>query len=154
MSLWDAFIDDYERRRRDLLKRIELMGLPQTGKSELGRWITTTADLDGAGQGGPGRNRAVDRRGQSEGPIRGLVGGFSQAVGPALSGSMAAEMLPKRNLVPPSLVEGRLSSVENKRSIKIIPRGRGQSQKVSHSQSHTFCEILLGPICVDCPCYL
>ena len=44
MSLWDAFIDDYERRRRDLLKRIELMGLPQTGKSELGRWITTTAD--------------------------------------------------------------------------------------------------------------
>jgi hypothetical protein len=44
MSLWDAFIDDYERRRRDLLKRIELMDLPQTGKSELGRWITTTAD--------------------------------------------------------------------------------------------------------------
>jgi hypothetical protein len=40
----DAFIDDYERRRRDLLKRIELMDLPQTGKSELGRWITTTAD--------------------------------------------------------------------------------------------------------------
>jgi hypothetical protein len=28
-------------------------------------------------------------------------------------------MLPKRNLVPPSLVEGRLSSVENKRAIKI-----------------------------------
>jgi hypothetical protein len=46
MSLWDAFIDDYERRRRDLLNRIELMEarLPHTGKSELGRWITTTAD--------------------------------------------------------------------------------------------------------------
>ena len=46
MSLWDAFIDDYERRRRDLLNRIELMEarLPHAGKSELGRWITTTAD--------------------------------------------------------------------------------------------------------------
>ena len=46
MSLWDAFIDDYERRRRDLLKRIGLMEarLPHTGKSELGKWITTTAD--------------------------------------------------------------------------------------------------------------
>jgi len=46
MSLWDAFIDDYERRRRDLLNRIELMEarLAHTGKSELGRWITTTAD--------------------------------------------------------------------------------------------------------------
>ena len=46
MSLWDAFVDDYERRRRDLLNRIELMEarLPHTGKSELGRWITTTAD--------------------------------------------------------------------------------------------------------------
>ena len=46
MSLWDAFIDDYERRRRDLLKRIELMEsrLPHTGKPELERWITTTAD--------------------------------------------------------------------------------------------------------------
>jgi hypothetical protein len=40
------FIDDYERRRRDLLKRIELMEahLPHTGKPELERWITTTAD--------------------------------------------------------------------------------------------------------------
>jgi hypothetical protein len=46
MSLWDAFIDDYERRRRDLLKRIELMEarLTHTGKPELERWITTTAD--------------------------------------------------------------------------------------------------------------
>jgi hypothetical protein len=46
MSLWDAFIDDYERRRRDLLKRIELMEarLPHNGKPELERWITTTAD--------------------------------------------------------------------------------------------------------------
>jgi len=26
--------------------------------------------------------------------------------------------------------------------------------KVSHSQPHSFCEILLGPICVDCPCHL
>jgi NADH-quinone oxidoreductase subunit I len=26
--------------------------------------------------------------------------------------------------------------------------------KVSHSQPHIFCEILLGPICVDCRCYL
>ena len=47
MSLWDAFIDDYERRRKNLLKQIELMEarLLHTGKSELGRWITTTADL-------------------------------------------------------------------------------------------------------------
>ena len=46
MSLWDAFIDDYERRRKNLLKQIELMEarLLPTGKSELGRWITTTAD--------------------------------------------------------------------------------------------------------------
>jgi hypothetical protein len=46
MSLWDAFIDDYERRRRDLLKQIELMEahLTHTGKPELERWITTTAD--------------------------------------------------------------------------------------------------------------
>ena len=46
MSLWDAFIDDYERRRRELLERIELMEarLPHTGNSELGKWITTTAD--------------------------------------------------------------------------------------------------------------
>ena len=46
MSLWDAFIDDYERRRKDLLKQIELMEarLLRTGNSELGRWITTTAD--------------------------------------------------------------------------------------------------------------
>ena len=46
MSLWDAFIDDYERRRKDLLKQIELMEarLLHTGKSELERWITTTAD--------------------------------------------------------------------------------------------------------------
>ena len=44
--LWDAFIDDYERRRKDLLKQIELMEarLLHTGKSELERWITTTAD--------------------------------------------------------------------------------------------------------------
>jgi NADH-quinone oxidoreductase subunit I len=26
--------------------------------------------------------------------------------------------------------------------------------KVSHSRPHIFCEILLGPICVDCRCYL
>jgi hypothetical protein len=46
VSLWDAFIDDYERRRKNLLKQIELMEarLLHTGKSELGRWITTTAD--------------------------------------------------------------------------------------------------------------
>jgi hypothetical protein len=46
MSLWDAFIDDYERRRKNLLKQIELMEarLLHTGKSELERWITTTAD--------------------------------------------------------------------------------------------------------------
>jgi hypothetical protein len=46
MSLWDAFIDDYERRRKNLLKRIQLMEarLIHTGNSELGRWITTTAD--------------------------------------------------------------------------------------------------------------
>src|SRR4029450_6533398 len=81
MSLWDAFIDDYERRRRDLLKRIELRGLPQTGKSELGRWITTTADsLEQAKA--DGRNRAVARRGQSEGPIRGLVGGPAVTIQP------------------------------------------------------------------------
>jgi|SoiMethySBSTD1v2_1073268.scaffolds.fasta_scaffold441278_2 hypothetical protein len=45
MSLWDAFIDDYERRRKDLLKQIELMEarLLHTEKSELERWITTTA---------------------------------------------------------------------------------------------------------------
>jgi hypothetical protein len=42
MSLWDAFIDDYERRRKNLLKRIQLMEarLFHTGNSELGRWIT------------------------------------------------------------------------------------------------------------------
>ena len=46
MSLWDAFIDDYERRRTNLLKRIQLMEacLIHTGNSELARWITTTAD--------------------------------------------------------------------------------------------------------------
>ena len=46
MPLWDAFIDDYERRRKNLLKQIELMEarLSHTGKSELRRWITTTAD--------------------------------------------------------------------------------------------------------------
>jgi hypothetical protein len=46
MSLWDAFIDDYERRRKNLLKQIELMEarIRHTEKSELGRWITTTAE--------------------------------------------------------------------------------------------------------------
>ena len=46
MSLWDAFIDDYERRRKNLLKQIELMEarLLHTEKSELERWITTTSD--------------------------------------------------------------------------------------------------------------
>ena len=46
MSLGDAFIDDYERRRKNLLKRIQLMEarLLHRGNSELGRWITTTAD--------------------------------------------------------------------------------------------------------------
>jgi hypothetical protein len=46
VSLWDAFIDDYERRRKNLLKQIELMEarLLHTGKPELERWITTTAD--------------------------------------------------------------------------------------------------------------
>ena len=46
MSLWDAFIDDYERRRTNLLKRIQLMEarLIHTGNSELARRITTTAD--------------------------------------------------------------------------------------------------------------
>ncbi len=46
MSLWDAFIDDYERRRKNLLKQIERMEarLLHTGESEVGRWITTTAD--------------------------------------------------------------------------------------------------------------
>ena len=36
----------YERRRKNLLKQIELMEarLLHTGKSELERWITTTAD--------------------------------------------------------------------------------------------------------------
>ena len=45
MSLWDAFIDDYERRRKNLLKQIELMeARVHTEKSDLGRWITTTAE--------------------------------------------------------------------------------------------------------------
>jgi hypothetical protein len=46
MSQWDAFIDDYERRRKDLLKQIELMEARvwHTEKSDLGRWITTTAE--------------------------------------------------------------------------------------------------------------
>jgi hypothetical protein len=46
VSLWDAFIDDYERRRKNLLKQIELMEarLLHTEKSELERWITTTSD--------------------------------------------------------------------------------------------------------------
>ena len=46
MSLWDAFIDDYERRRKNLLKQIELMEarVRHTEKSDLGRWITTTAE--------------------------------------------------------------------------------------------------------------
>jgi hypothetical protein len=46
MSLWDPFIADYERRRKDLLKRIELMEarVRHTEKSDLGRWITTTAE--------------------------------------------------------------------------------------------------------------
>ena len=46
MSLWDAFIDDYERRRKNLLKQIELMEarVLHTEKSDLGRWITTTAE--------------------------------------------------------------------------------------------------------------
>ena len=46
MSLWDAFIDDYERRRKNLLKQIELMEarIRHTEKSDLGRWITTTAE--------------------------------------------------------------------------------------------------------------
>jgi hypothetical protein len=46
MSLWDAFIDDYERRRKNLLKQIELMEARvwHTEKSDLGRWITTTAE--------------------------------------------------------------------------------------------------------------
>ena len=46
MFLWDAFIDDYERRRKDLLKQIEVIEarLLHSGKSELERWITTTAD--------------------------------------------------------------------------------------------------------------
>jgi hypothetical protein len=37
VSLWDAFIDDYERRRKNLLKQIELMEarLLHIGKSEL-----------------------------------------------------------------------------------------------------------------------
>ena len=45
MSLWDPFIADYERRRKDLLKQIELMEarVKHTEKSDLGRWITTTA---------------------------------------------------------------------------------------------------------------
>jgi hypothetical protein len=46
MSLCDAFIDDYERRRKNLLKQIDLMEarVQQTEKSDLGRWITTTAE--------------------------------------------------------------------------------------------------------------
>ena len=46
MSLWDPFIADYERRRKDLLKQIELMEarVKHTEKSDLGRWITTTAE--------------------------------------------------------------------------------------------------------------
>ena len=46
MSLWDPFIADYERRRKDLLKQIELMKarVRHTEKSDLGRWITTTAE--------------------------------------------------------------------------------------------------------------
>ena len=46
MFLWDAFIDDYERRRKDLLNQIEVIEarLLHSGQSELERWITTTAD--------------------------------------------------------------------------------------------------------------
>jgi primosomal protein N'' len=46
MSLWDPFIADYERRWKDLLKQIELMEarVKHTEKSDLGRWITTTAE--------------------------------------------------------------------------------------------------------------
>ena len=75
MSLWDAFIDDYERRRKNLLKQIELMEarLLHTGKSELERWITTTADSLEQAKVDLGRNRGVARRGQSEASIRGLV---------------------------------------------------------------------------------
>ena len=69
MSIWDAFIDDYEHRRKNLLKRIQLMEarLLRTGNSELGRWITTTADSLAQAKG-PGRNRAITRRGQSQAP--------------------------------------------------------------------------------------
>ena len=75
MSLWDAFIDDYERRRKDLLKQIELMEarLLHTGKSELERWITTTADSLEQAKVDLAEIERLARRGQSEASIRGLV---------------------------------------------------------------------------------
>jgi len=75
VSLWDAFIDDYERRRKDLLKQIELMEarLLHTGKSELERWITTTADSLEQAKVDLAEIERLARRGQSEASIRGLV---------------------------------------------------------------------------------
>jgi len=75
VSLWDAFIDDYERRRKDLLKQIELMEarLLHTKKLELERWITTTADSLEQAKVDLAEIERLARRGQSEASIRGLV---------------------------------------------------------------------------------
>jgi hypothetical protein len=74
--------------------------LPHTGKPELERWITTTADsLEQAKADLAEIERLLE---EAKAKVRSgdYSGGpqqqFSQAVGPALSGSMAGEMLPKR----------------------------------------------------------
>ena len=87
MSLWDAFIDDYERRRKNLLKQIELMEarLSHTGKSELRRWITTTANSLEQAKVDLAEIERLLEEAKAKLQIRGLVQGrtkqFSSAVG-------------------------------------------------------------------------
>jgi len=49
---------------------------------------------------------------------------------------------------------GKREIVELVQQVASLAVSRDRYQKVIHSRPHSFCEILLGPICVDCSSYL
>src|SRR5690349_9365163 len=74
-------------------------------------------------------------------------------------GSGAAFLVRPRRIVERRMTRGdclpvaALAHWRQSPSFSLV-RARAPPVKIIHSKPYSFCEILLDPICVDCPCYL